>query len=332
MHNEANLRPTMKRVTVAFLALAAIAFVAFLAIPRQEVAEGPGHVHQEDVTNRNDVINRSRPKAKPVVVNTSDPYWQRALEEIDKSPEEIAAQAQREERQGIYLPKLIRGNPREKLLALTFDDGPHPVFTDKLLALLKQENVKATFFVVGKMVEKNPDLLKDIVRNGNMVGNHTFSHVTLTKIPLNEIRAEYEACNDIVEDVVGQKMRFCRPPGGDYDRHVVKAATEQGLTTVLWTDDPGDYANPGTHTIERKTLDRLSNGGIILLHDGIQETLDVLPQIIAYARDHGYRFVTVDELLNSLNPTFRYNPVRPFAVDDVTNKPKSNAPSPTPTK
>ena len=109
-------------------------------------------------------------------------------------------------------------------------------------------------------------------------------------------------------------MHFCRPPGGDYDKQVVKAATEQGLTTVLWTDDPGDYASPGTHVIESKTLTRLSNGGIILLHDGIQQTLDVLPQIIHFAKDHGYRFVTVDELMNSLVPNLRYNPVRPVSV------------------
>ena len=317
----------MKRAIAIFLGLAVIVLVVFLVIPKQVPLEGPGHVHQSDADTRFAIIKKDRPKARPIAINTSDPYWERALEEVDRSPEELAAQNEREEREGLYLPKLIRGNPREKLLALTFDDGPHPKFTQQLLALLKSENVKATFFVVGKMVEKNPDLLKDILANGNMVGNHTFSHVTLTKIPLNEIRAEYEACNDIVKDLAGYQMRYCRPPGGDYDRHVVRAATEQGLTTVLWTDDPGDYANPGTHVIEKKTLDRLSNGGIILLHDGVQETLDVLPQIIAYARDHNYRFVTVDELLDSLNPNLRENPARQFDVA-MQNKPKATpAPS-----
>jgi peptidoglycan/xylan/chitin deacetylase (PgdA/CDA1 family) len=310
----------LKRAIYIFASVALIAAVAYLVVPKKSTDVGEGNEHQQDVNTRYVVIKKSHPKAKPMTINTTDPYWQRALEEVDKSPEELAAQALREEREGVYLPKLIRGNPREKLLALTFDDGPHPAFTEKLLYLLKEYKVKATFFVVGKMVEKHPELLKEIVADGNMVGNHTFSHVTLTKIPFSEIRAEYEACNDIVEDVAGVKMRFCRPPGGDYDRHVIKAATEQGLTTVLWTDDPGDYANPGTHVIEMKTLDRLSNGGIILLHDGIQQTLDVLPQIIAYARDHGYRFVTVDELLDSLNPHLRYNPIHPLEIK-VPSKP-----------
>lgn len=258
------------------------------------------HAHDEEM--RAEILRKRHPVAlvNNATIDNSDRYWRRALEEVDRSPEEIEAQSEREQRQGLNVPKLIRGNPSEKLLALTFDDGPHTKFTTRLLALLRREDVKATFFVVGKMVERHPDLLRAIARDGHLIGNHTFSHVTLTKIPLVEVRAEYEACNDIVEDVTGQQMRFCRPPGGDYDRHVVQAATEQGLTTVLWTDDPGDYASPGTKVIQEQTLKRLSNGGIILLHDGVEQTLQVLPQIIHYARDRGYRFVTVDELMNSV--------------------------------
>ena len=321
----------MKRAALTFFAFAAVVALFFFLLPKQSQVEGPSNVHQSDAEARYSIIKKSRPKARPIVIDSSDSYWQHAMEEVDRSPEEIAAQSSREERQGLYLPKLIRGNSREKLLALTFDDGPHPQFTERLLALLKQEKVRATFFVVGKMVEKHPELLKDIVDQGNLIGNHTFSHVTLTKIPENEVRAEYEACNDIVEDVTGIRMKFCRPPGGDYDRHVIRAATDQGLTTVLWTDDPGDYANPGTHVIERKTLDRLSNGGIILLHDGIEETIKVLPQIIAYARDHNYQFVTVDQLMESLNPHLRDNPVRPFAItkkgDSSADKPDAPKPA-----
>lgn len=299
-------RRNQKRVALLFLMLTFLVAVAALLTPKVRPVNGPQDIHQQAIASRFAVIKKRHPNRQPMTIDSTDSYWAQALQEVDKSPEEIDAQAKHEERLGIYLPKLIRGNPREKLLALTFDDGPHPGFTEKLLALLKQMDVKATFFVVGKMVERNPQLLKEIAADGHLVGNHTFSHVTLTKIPMNEVRAEYEACNDIVEDTIGQRMRFCRPPGGDYDRGVVRAATEQGLTTVLWTDDPGDYASPGTHVIERKTLLRMSNGGIILLHDGIQQTLDVLPQIIAYARQQGYKFVTVDELLSSLYPPVRY--------------------------
>lgn len=247
---------------------------------------------------------QNAPKASQgnsAVPERTDPYWLRAQLEVYRSAEELAAQDAREHRRGQVLPKLIRGNPREKVLALTFDDGPHPVYTQKLLALLQRENVKATFFVIGKMVERQPDLLRAIDQAGMEVGNHTFSHVTLTKIPLVEAETEYRANNDIVQKVIGKSMRFCRPPGGDYDAEVITAATKNQLTTVLWTDDPGDYANPGDNVIEQRTLARLSNGGIILLHDGVQQTLDVLPQIIAYAKKNGYRFVTCSELQRSLS-------------------------------
>lgn len=303
----------MKRVLLILLPVAILVTLVLVLFPLIRPTYEPAHLHAHDIAKRNAILKKKHPKRKPTPIDSSDPYWQRALEEVDKSPEEILAQANREERSGIHFPKLIRGNSHEKILALTFDDGPHPIFTERLLALLKQESVKATFFVVGKMVERRPDLLKEIDAGGHLVGNHTFSHVTLTKIPQIEARAEYEACNDLVEDVIGKRMRFCRPPGGDYDKHVVKAATEQGLTTVLWTDDPGDYANPGTHVIESKTLKRLSNGGIILLHDGVQQTLDVLPQIIDYAKKEGFKFVTVDQLLNSIAPKLKFNPTRPVS-------------------
>ncbi|MBN9502539.1 MAG: hypothetical protein BGO01_17940 [Armatimonadetes bacterium 55-13] len=225
----------------------------------------------------------------------SDAFWKRASVEVYRSPEELLAQDARERRHGLVLDKIARGPGDKHELALTFDDGPHPDLTLKLLALLKQENVKATFFVIGKMVEKHPELLKAIAADGHTIGNHTFSHVTLTKIPVADIQVEYRANNDIVKKTIGQNMKFCRPPGGDYDSDVIHAAEACGLTTVLWTDDPGDYANPGDNVIEERTLAKLTNGGIILLHDGVKETLDVLPQIIAYAKKKGFSFVTIDE-------------------------------------
>jgi peptidoglycan/xylan/chitin deacetylase (PgdA/CDA1 family) len=231
-----------------------------------------------------------------------DPYWQRAEQEVYRSPEEIVAQDKEERRSGEVLPKLIRGNKKEKLLALTFDDGPHPLYTERLLALLREEHVPATFFVIGKMVRKYPELVRDISMDGNLVGNHTYSHVTLTNLSFDEMMTEYQADNDIIERTIGKPVHFCRPPGGDYNRDVIRAASETGMTTVLWTDDPGDYANPGTNVIEKRLLKKISNGGIILLHDGIEQTMEVLPQLIQYARDKGYKFVTVDQLKDSLTP------------------------------
>jgi peptidoglycan/xylan/chitin deacetylase (PgdA/CDA1 family) len=91
-------------------------------------------------------------------------------------------------------------------------------------------------------------------------------------------------------------VRYCRPPGGRYDREAVIAASELGLTTVLWTDNSADYLGLSPHRLERRVLSRVSNGGIILMHDGVQQTIDVLPEIIEKLRSKGYRFVTLSEL------------------------------------
>lgn len=227
----------------------------------------------------------------------NDPYWQAAREEVYKTPEGILAQDAHERREGRPLPKLVRGPHRIKSLLLTFDDGPHARSTPALLKILADEKVPATFFVIGKMVEKRPDLLRAIHGAGHTIGNHTFSHVTLPRLPKDEIRTEYRANNDIVEKITGERMRFCRPPGGDYDGKTIQAALDEGLTTVLWTDDPGDFANPGDGIVLDRTLKRLSNGGVLLLHDGSPNTLDVLRELIHEARARGFSFTTPQAMI-----------------------------------
>jgi peptidoglycan/xylan/chitin deacetylase (PgdA/CDA1 family) len=231
-----------------------------------------------------------------------DAFWERAKQEIYKSPAELSAQRARELRKGLAYDVLARGDRRTKTVALTFDDGPHPQFSPQLLTILRQHGVKATFFVVGEMAEKSPDLIRAEQSAGHLVGNHTYHHVNLTKIPADEVRTEWEACQDVVKSITGETMGFCRPPGGDYDDLVIKAAMATGLTTVLWTDDPGDYASPGDKVIEGRVLDRIGDGGIILLHDGVQQTIDVLPQIIERLQHQGYRFVTVAEMQAGAGP------------------------------
>lgn len=224
-------------------------------------------------------------------------YWERVQESDYKSPEELQAQHERELRKGQKYAKLMRGDPNVKTVALTFDDGPHPAFTSRILAILKQYNIHATFFVVGKMAERNPGVVRAEASEGNLIGNHTYDHVNLNKVPENVIATEWQKGNAVIKSILGKNPTFCRPPGGDYDRLVITAAMQNGLTTVLWTDDPGDYAKPGDKTIERRVLDRISNGGIILLHDGIQQTIDVLPQIINHLEKKGFKFVTVDQMI-----------------------------------
>ena len=234
---------------------------------------------------------------QPEPVYLNDPSWQLARQEVDKSTMAILAQHQAEMARGINYYKIIRGNTKKRQIALTFDDGPHPAFTPKLLALLRKEGVKATFFVVGEMAQRYPNLVRAEIADGHCVGNHTYHHVNLTKIPEQDVATEIKACNDVIKQITGHTPRLFRPPGGDYDKGVIEAAESMGYTTVLWTDDPGDYASPGEKLITSRILKHVSNGGIILIHDGIEQTYDILPELIHTLKKEGYTFVTVDEMM-----------------------------------
>ena len=234
--------------------------------------------------------------ALAMVQGERDLYWLNAKTIVRKSVGELIAQDQDELLRGLHRNKLLRGNPNEKQIALTFDDGPHPVYTPRLLAILKQYQVKATFFVVGEQAERYPDLVRAEVAAGHSVGNHTYDHVSLIKIPANYVATEIKACGEVLEKITGRSPHLFRPPGGEYDDAVLEASEALGYTTVLWTDDPGDYASPGVAVIEQRTLERASSGGILLLHDGTEQTLEALPTIIETLRQRGFRFVTVDRL------------------------------------
>lgn len=139
-------------------------------------------------------------------------------------------------------------------MALTFDDGPHPKFTPELLAVLDRYQVKATFFVVGKMAQKHPDLLREIQAAGHEIGDHTFNHVNLARLDEQGAAAEWKVGEKAITAITGEKVRYCRPPGGRYDREAVIAASELGLTTVLWTDNSADYLIRSERRIETRAV------------------------------------------------------------------------------
>ncbi len=194
--------------------------------------------------------------------------------------------------------KLITTSPEPKTIALTFDDGPHPGKTEKLLRLLEQLGVKATFFVVGKMVDKAPEIVRLEALLGHEVANHTYDHPNLEILTESQIATEYQLCSNAIFRATGQHPKFCRPPGGRFDADVVKAATDQGMYTVLWTDDPGDFARPDPRVLVDRIDRQMKNGGILLLHDGIPQTLEILPALVQELRKKGYRFVTCSEILS----------------------------------
>lgn len=186
---------------------------------------------------------------------------------------------------------------RGKIVALTIDDGPHAGYTERLLEILRREKVKATFFLVGRMAATAPDLVRQEAAEGHTLGNHSHYHNNLLSLPPEGVVTEWRMCNYTVRAITGEFPRFCRPPGGNYDASVISAAEAEGLTTVLWTANAADCTGLESRDIVQKVLKQISPGGIILMHDGVEATVQALPVLIAALKKRGYGFVTLDEVL-----------------------------------
>ncbi|MBI3722240.1 MAG: polysaccharide deacetylase family protein [Fimbriimonas ginsengisoli] len=209
---------------------------------------------------------------------------------------QMAARQQAERERGITFAKLVQGNPKSRTIALTFDDGPHAGLTERLLAILRQEKVKATFFIVGRMAERYPHLVRMEAAEGHEIANHTYSHFRLPALTPAQMEQELRCCSATLQRIMGVPTRLFRPPGGEYDDRVVALTKRLGLTMVLWTSDPADFAYPPAPVIEQRILRRIDNGGIILLHDGVPQTMAMLPDLIRRLKSQGYRFVTCSEM------------------------------------
>jgi peptidoglycan/xylan/chitin deacetylase (PgdA/CDA1 family) len=211
---------------------------------------------------------------------------------------EIAAQDAAERQKGIKLLRVVSGDPSKPYIALTFDDGPHGVKTERLLDTLKELRCPSTFFVVGAQARRYPELVQRIAAEGHEIGNHTFNHYRLTRIPLDGVADELNRTRDLLRAFVGAPSRLFRPPGGEYNPEILKIVEKQGYTTVLWTNDPADYkAHRSAADVERLVLRDITRGGIILLHDGVRATLECLPTLVSRLRQKGYIFVTVSGLI-----------------------------------
>lgn len=205
-----------------------------------------------------------------------------------------------------------RAGDRPGLVALTFDDGPDPTWTPRILDILKQEHVPATFFIIGQNGQANPELVRRVVNEGHDLGNHTFTHPNLGEIPGRVTDLELNATQRLIEAVTGRSTVLFRPPYfGDAEPTTpdevepVVRAERLGYLTVGLQVDPNDWALPGTDQIVKQTIAGVTNtdpeqrGEVVLLHDGGGEraqTVEALPQIIHELRARGYRFVTVSEL------------------------------------
>lgn len=183
-------------------------------------------------------------------------------------------------------------------LALTFDDGPHPVYTERLLNVLAENHVAATFFVVGSQVERHPDLLRSIAWAGHEVANHSYSHPNLTSLPLFEAERELNDTRGLIERTINKPTRYFRPPGGRYNRRILEMAAQDGYRMILWNVFPQDHNRPAPGKIYERVMAGAADGGVVLLHSGVAETLEALPGLIADLKAKGFQFLTISEMLD----------------------------------
>lgn len=194
----------------------------------------------------------------------------------------------------------------EKIVAITFDDGPHPVFTPQILDLLAKYNAKATFFVAGNKVKRFPDVLKRELAEGHEIANHTYNHIYSKRITAEKLTSELEETDALIEQLTGQKPNLYRPVGGLFNDLIINTAVKNGKLVVLWSwhQDPKDWRSPAANQISRIITKGVQPGNIILLHDWngtedsrVSQTVLALDSILAHLYKNGYKCVTVSELL-----------------------------------
>jgi len=203
----------------------------------------------------------------------------------------------------------VHGPRTEKIVALTFDDGPNDPYTGQILDVLKREGVHATFFCVGMNAEREPNTVRRIVAEGNEVGNHSYAHRkrdALLDVRYNDVART----NDILRRITGTTPRLYRAPNGFHTPWSLRAVGAHGLRAIGWDVESNDWGAPGVNTIVMRTVERVQPGSIILLHDGNNTRLGTdrsqqvaaVGTIIETLKARGYRFVTVSEMLG-LPPT-----------------------------
>ncbi len=195
-----------------------------------------------------------------------------------------------------------------KHLALTYDDGPNDPYTLRVLEVLANHNVRATFFLIGRYVQQRPDIVGELARAGHVIGNHTFSHPLLIFKEAREVKAELTDCARALNDAVGEHSNLFRPPFGGRRPAVLHIARRTGLEPVMWSVTGYDWNAPSVEHIERKVTNRARGGDVILLHDGGHRvfgedrsfTVIATDRLIARYKSEGYEFVTVPEMMGKV--------------------------------
>ena len=200
------------------------------------------------------------------------------------------------------------GNTNEKIVALTFDDGPDEVFTPQILDILKKYNIKATFYVIGEKVQYNKKIIRREYEEGHEIGNHTFTHINAAKKSRAEIESEVTKTQEAIKEVTGEYPTLFRPPYRALSRDLCQTVKSKNMNIILWSNiDVRDWSNPGVNSIVSTIENKVENGNIIILHDyntvrnDKSQTIQALEIVIPKLKEKGYKFVTISELMEHLD-------------------------------
>jgi peptidoglycan/xylan/chitin deacetylase (PgdA/CDA1 family) len=210
-------------------------------------------------------------------------------------------------------------------IAMTFDDGPSPETTPRLLDILKQRNIKATFFMIGQNAERNPTIVKRILAEGHEIGNHSWTHPQLSKLSDDRVTEEINKTQNAIKDASGYTPILMRPPYGAITARQKEWIEKQfGLSVIIWSVDPFDWKRPGASVIEQRILAGARPGAIVLSHDIHKQTVDAMPATLDALAAKGFKFVTVSQLIAMNKPKSSPTP-------SPQSRP-SGSPRPSPTK
>lgn len=187
------------------------------------------------------------------------------------------------------------GDPNAKRIALTFDDGPHPKVTEQILNTLDKYHAKATFFMLGSRVKHYPNIARDVLARGHEIGNHSWNHPVLTKMPMDQVLKEYTSTANEIELAINQGATVFRPPYGATNDDI---NAKIPVPVVLWSIDTLDWKHRNSQLLLTYIKKNMHNNAIVLMHDIHQSTADGLDAVLAYLQSEGYEFVTVSEILD----------------------------------
>ncbi len=242
-----------------------------------------------DLSNKNKVIETSSE-----IISTKKIEW--GLKRNDNHNQPDVGKENRkilEENNGICL-----GNKDKKILYLTFDEGYEAGYTSKILEILKENDVKAAFFITAHYLNTQDDLVKQMLEEGHIVGNHTVNHKSIPNLSEEEIRKEVMDLHTVIYEKFGYEMKYIRPPKGEFSEKSIKYTNKLGYKTVMWSfayEDWNEDNQPKEEKAKEKIISNFHNGEIILLHGNSKTNTMILDSIIKEAKNMGYEFKSLDE-------------------------------------